>query len=601
MEGYSIKPLARTQIPRSHIVLAVESRLGGDRAGYEQTWRIGALEAWRNGSGPNADRPQLAFDDPGDLWRVVSQLLAVRGVTFLWCHDLSWTSRVAAMFVWLPQLGWTLDAFNLIPGSGWLVWRKGRHTLKVFDTLSIWQTGMDGLARLFKMGRKPLPHMEARHEAWLSRVWQDRVILSVAVKAYLNWVRDNDLGSLAVTGSGQGWNAFRRRFLTHGVLIHDNQPLRRMEREAMWAGRTEAWWHGSILTQAVDEWDFTMAHNTIGRTELLPVLPTMPVGPGEDVGKLLSRKNSALLAEVEVCTPEPVVPCRGDSGIIWPRGSFTTTLWSPELSELLRAGADVRILTGHLYRTAPVLKAWGDWIAAQLDQDDINTPAWLRLLLKRWSNTVVGRFGMRYPQWDTIGRSPHCNAFAIPLWDIDTDETTLLMQAGHDMFEQTGVSEPRYAAPMVTGYVMSAMRAKLWRLMKRMPAQSLLYMDTDSVLTTDTWRQAMKVLAREPGFEGLRLKRSWDGFAIYGPRQIVTGEEVRFSGLPKNATRQGRHEFEGEIVESLEQALGHNALDRVRISRKRWSVEGRDTRRVGNGVGWTEAHYLEALGDNDAQ
>lgn len=433
----------------------------------------------------------------------------------------------------------------------------------------------------------------------MSRVWRDMRILQGAVESYLKFVEDNDLGPLAITGSGQAWAAFRRRFLRHGVLIHDNQPLRAMERRAMWAGRAEAHWHGAILTQQVDEWDFTNAYTNIGRHTRVPVFPMREVSESESLESLLGKSNRALLAEVEVDTDAPVVPCLGDGGIIWPTGKFTTTLWTPELVELVRTGAIVSIRKGFLYQTAPLLSEWAEWVLNCLRQPDAVVPAWMKVVIKRWGNTLVGRFGMRYPQWELIGRSGRSDAFAIPLWDIDTDETHTLMQAGYQMFEQSGVTEPRHCAPMVTGYVMSTMRAILWRLMARIPREALLYVDTDSVLTTDAWRSKMEIIAAHPEFQGLRLKRSWDGFAIYGPRQIVTGDEVRFSGLPKTAERVGRHTFEGEITESLEQALGHNALDRVRMSRKRWDVQGKDTRRIGPSVGWTEPLHVNLLGGND--
>lgn len=599
MDGYGIKSLTRTHIPDTHIIMSVESRLGGDKAGYEQRWRCGAVQVVRHKKGFLETEEALAFEDIDAMWDIICAKANRRGVTFLWCHDLSWTARVSAAFIQLPQRDWKLTAFNLVPGSGWLVWRKGRCTLKFFDTMSIWQTGMDGLAKLFEMGRKPLPAVDARPETWMSRVWADRAIMLAAVRNYLSWVVTNDLGPLAVTGTGQAWSAFRRRFLTHGILVHSDIPLRAMEREAMWAGRAEAYWHGAILTQQVDEWDFTSAHNNIARTELVPVYPTRPVGQGADVSSLAYLPGLELLADVEVNTPQPVVPLRTGNGIVWATGEFRTTLWGPELRELLRAGASVHLRNGHLYKSAPALHAWGSWISAHLSGGGNDIPAWIKAIIKRWGNTLVGRFGMRYPEWENIGWSPRSDAFAIPLWDVDTDEEHLLMQAGHELFEQVGVSDPRYCAPMVTGYIMSSLRAKLWRLMSAMPPMSLLYVDTDSVLTTDAWRPHMRAISRSPDFEGLRLKRTWDGFAIYGPRQIITGNEVRFSGLPKTATRVGRHDFEGEVTESLGQALGANALDRVRISRKRWTVEGRDVRRNGPAVGWTEPLHVEMLGGND--
>jgi hypothetical protein len=468
-----------------------------------------------------------------------------------------------------------------------MVWRRKKHTIKVCDLLTIWPHAIERLGTWFGLGRKETPSHDAPWHEWQAHVTRDREILVTAVRAYIDWVKTNELGPLAVTGNAQAWKAFRRRFLTHGVSVHADEHLRPLERRAMWTGRAEAHWRGSLLREVVDEWDFTMAHNEIGRTMAVPVMPDMPLATWDVAMYYLGRPEFTVLVEVDIETSVPCVPTVRGDGILWPVGRFRTTLWGPELSVAMDSGAHIRLVRGWSYRVAPVLMGWADWITAHMGADDHVVPAWQKDILKRWSNILVGRFGMRYPKWVKVGRSPKSTVSVAAQSDTDGADLGTLIQIGHDLWQEAGFSEPHDTAPMVTGFVMSAMRARLWNLMQAMPPQALLYVDTDSVLTLDAHRKAMARLARRPEFKGLRLKRSWNGLSIYGPRQLVTGQEVRVSGLPKSAQRLGRTEFEGEVTESLIEALRAGHPGAVHSVPRQWAIAGVDTRREGTGFGWT--------------
>jgi hypothetical protein len=582
-----IKPLTQTAIPRSHMVLAACSLLGGDRSGYTQTWRRGAL--WLR---HETDRGAVTYTRrshavQGALWADVGKHANRHGLSFLWVHDLQWTARVSGMLDHLPAMGWRLDAFALNPGASWMVWRRNRHTIKVVDLLSVWPHSIERIALWFGAGRIDPPAHDASDMAWMAHVGRDRDILVTAVEAYLEWVAANELGTLAVTGNAQAWKAFRRRFLVYGISVHHDRDLRALERRAMWTGRAEAYWRGSLLREVVDEWDFTMAHNEICRSHALPVIPHLPVTSDQDMRGWLADPHYTVLAEVDIETDTECVPAFSGDSIIWPVGRFRTVLWGPELAIALDECHSVRLVRGWTYRTEPVLRGWADWIAAHMEADDHVVPAWQKDILKRWSNILPGRFGMRYPRWVKVGQSGTSTVSVATLNDGTGDELGSLVQIGHDLWEERGWSEPRDSAPMITGYVMSAMRAKLWRLMRAMPPKALLYVDTDSVLASDSHRKAMRRLARRPEFAGLRLKRSWDGLSIYGPRQLVTGQEVRVSGLPKSAQRLGRTEFEGEVTESLLEALKAGHPGAVHSVARQWDITGVDVRRAGTGFGWT--------------
>lgn len=592
--GHEIKPLLRTAIPRRHLFLSARSRLTGGRYGWSEEWRCAQVRAWTASAAGREAGYVRNFDTDSTLWATVTDFAKASGVTFLWVYDLSWTGRITGMFDLLPRLGWQLDALSLNPGAPWLVWKRRGATLKVVDMLSIWPHSLDRIGQFFGMARKDKPDEEGAFLQWISACSRDVDIMEMAAWAYMDWIVADNLGSLAVTGNSQAWTAFRRRFMTHGILVHEDKELREAERRAMWTGRCEAYWHGALLRQVVDEWDFSSAHTHIARHEAVPVFPIEAVDATQPIETHLGNAGRILLAEVDINADRPIVPTLLDGGIVWPTGVFTTTLWEPELRRAQDAGHIVRMRRGWHYRSAPALRDWARWLLANLTGPDSDCPAWKKDILKRWGNVLIGRFGMRYPKWEKLGVSTAIDCYCVPCMDADGGEETLLMQVGHQLWQQIGMTEPNNSAPAITGYVMSAMRAKLWDLIETMPADALLYVDTDSILTTDAWRRYMEARSSDPRFDGLRLKRSWDGFAIYGPRQLVTGTEVRMAGIPKNAQRTERHTFVGETIESIPTAFAARVVNAVRITPRQWTVEGVDNRRVGHRVGWTEPVHIEA-------
>lgn len=590
-----IKPLYATNIPKSWIVLTASSLLGGDRSGYSQTWRrASALLHKENSNGAVKDWCR-AYDTQAALWGDIHRWCNQGGMTFLWVHDLQWTARVSGMLEHLTAMDWRLDAFALNPGSSWMVWRRGRCTIKVADLMSVWPHGLDRLGAWFGIGRKEMPNASASWQAWDSYTTRNRDIMVRALESYMSWVQDNELGTLAVTGNSQAWKAYRRRFLTHPVLAHHDEALLDMERRAMWTGRCEAYWRGSLLREVVDEWDFTMAHNGIAASTPLPTMPLHPLASDALPEFWFRHPNYAVLAEVEVDTDVPCIPMARNGSILWPVGRFRTVLWSPELRIALDECTSVRLVRGWAYRTELCLGGWADWVTARMEADDYAVPPWEKDILKRWSNIIVGRFGMRYPKWRRVGRSDQATLSAATLTDGTGADLGAIVQIGHDVWEQSGWTLPHDHAPAITGYVMSTMRAKMWELSQHIHQEALLYMDTDSILVPDHYRSTMDLITRHGDFQGLRLKRSWEGLSIYGPRQLVTGDAVRVSGLPKLAERLGRNEFEGEVTESLLEALKSGRMGHVHSVARQWKIEGEDTRRQGTGFGWTKPFRVNEI------
>lgn len=578
-----------TRLPRRHVIFDTEARIERLGRGHEQTWRLGVAQFATGVKNGKTKRHEKAYATPTDLWEDIVAFADRDGRTIVWSHNIAYDARISDVFRILPSLGWRLVAHNITSRNTWLEWRRERSTILMIDSMSVFNTTLAQIGKWFGIGKIQMSLDCDSDTAWRDRCHGDVQILSHAVLAYLSWLESEDMGNWQVTGAGQSWATFRHKFLTHKMVAHDDEEALKVERRALWAGRCEAYWKGEINAQTVHEWDFTNAYATIARDYPVPVRLLGPMPRNYDWHRIIQSAHSALLAEVRIHTEMPCVPTQWEGRILWPVGVFTTTLWDPEIKAAIASGARVEIIRGWLYRKNPALKEWGTFLLDRLAQPDDVVPAWQKAVLKHHGRALIGRMSMTYNQWDEFGTAPDSCVKRMRMWDESEDREYDLMQVGNTVWQDNGRVEWSQSMPMVTGYVQSIARVKIWDVLNALPERVALYVDTDSILVTQQHLAAVDAVARTIADGQLRLKRSWDGFAIYGPRQIVTGYQVRVSGVPRAAEHVARGRYDGEVWDGLATSIRGGRADRVVTRDRTWHITGVDRRRSGEAPGWTEA------------
>lgn len=583
-----VRPNEINRMPRRHIILDSEARQSRAAGGFEQHWRLACATFRSQEKGRPLQRRTDTFTDPETLWQAVNDFTSKRGRTVLWAHNLGYDVRITDALTALPAMGWRLDGHNLAPRGTWLTWRREDRSLTMVDTAAIWPTTLGEIAHWFGMAKTPLPAEGAPDSEWREHCLRDVEITETAVVAYLGWLESEGMGNWQLTGAGQSWAAFRHNWLTHRMLVHADRDALEAERAAMWTGRCEAYWRGRITHGKVHEWDLEAAYARVARRVNVPTRLIGQVGVTHPWRKSLADPELAVLAEVTVTTDLPTVPTRVDGRIAWPVGTFTTTLWSPELALLAETDAKVSVHRAWLYRAEPALRAWAQWILDRLARTDDDVPPWQRKILKHWSRALIGRFAMSYTQWEELGQLETPAMWRAQTED-DVDGTEYqTMALGRQVFRSVGTVEWDQSMPQVTGYVMAACRAQLWRIMAALPADCPLYVDTDSILCQGSWYGVVADVAASEVGDGLRLKQEWDSAEILGPRQLVTGPKTRISGVKHGAQRVARDLWAGQVWESAEQAVAQRRPDRVMVTDRAWRVAGLDRRRLAGLEGWTD-------------
>lgn len=571
--------------------LDTEAHRERERRSESQRFRLGvaAFDTRRHDVHEWKERDWLRATDTSSLWAWITKRCKAKSRTVLVAHNLSYDLRVSNAFVELPALGWRCVFIRLDDGQASCIWRLENRTLVMIDSLSWLPVNLARLGELVGLRKVDLPDDDDSEEAWFERCVRDVEILAEVWRRIMTWLEVDDLGQWKPTGAGQSWQAFRHRFMTHDLLVHEDDDARAAERESTMTGRCEAWKHGELDGGPFMEWDFITQYARIGAECGIPIkLAGELTRPTLD-GVLQMARTRVVLCEIEVTTSEPTLPHRSDTGILWPVGTFTTTVWDNELRVALDRGARVNVQRAWVYRRAPALSAFCTWVLSGLDGSRGDVDPIVRVALKHWSRSLIGRTAAQWSRWHVIGSSPTPGVALGTCHDATTGESFRLLQVGNELSRADAHKENPDAMVAVMAWVMAEARVRLWHVMESAGLEHVVYVDTDSVIVDAIGDQALERAA----WPGLRVKGVYDSLQVFGPRQIVPGGRLRAAGVPRGAVPVGGDVWEGEVWSGLARSLSEGEADSVRVALRRFRLKGTDRRRAHVSGGGTEPFRLE--------
>jgi len=588
-----IQPLTSDGQPARHVIFDCEATIDRDANTETQRWAVGAVAVlrWSDAGVRKIAGPEVA-ESPKQLWQTIVAEHRGGGRLVAWAHNLAYDLRVSRALELLPRMGWRLAGIVPPDHGGWASFKSDRGTLLLCDLTAWVNAPLTRIAADLQLDRVLEPSANGRTHALTLRCVRDVQITTAAVAEIMEYVRSNGLGPFRPTGAGQCHAAWRRRFLTMPVVPHDDTVALAHERRAMWTGRCEAWRWGSVDQGELAEFDLNLAYCRLAAREQVPVELHRQVDRPTLDQYLRWRMAGGVMARVTVTTGLPLVPCEDGDRIYWPTGCFQTVLWQPEIDLLLAHGATVEFEAAWLYTRRPALRAFAEWLIDHLEGPDAAERPVTRRMLKHWSRAIVGRMALRYRSWEWAGRTAEPDLGLMALLELPSGQVTEQLQVGRDIFELAALTEAQSSVPMVTGWVMSACRAELWRLIELAGPVNVAYMDTDSLIVTAAGARRLTDGRVDVVGLPLGIRGTYSRATIHGPRQLDLDTASRFAGVPRRSVRRGPLEFDAERWSSIRTSLASGRPDTVTVEHVPVKVTGKDMRRIHLPGGWTAPHYI---------
>lgn len=577
--SHYLSALKTTATPKRLLWLDCAATSTKDKGLWVQKWNGAAFGTthWTRTNKVRTDTLK-PYTDPLEMWQAVDQFCRKRRQV-MFAYDLAQQLRISTGLLQLPALGWHLDKIVLERTAGWARFTDHDRTLVMCDLRSWCPVEFGALAADVGFGEA------SRREAYAGAtygvdvsMWRAGVIRDATLQI-LNWIEGEDLGQFRPTGSGQSYSAYRRRFMHHRLLVHDDTARIDAERAGMWTGRCEAWRHGTLRSGPYVEYDMHAAYCTIGRDCDIPIVAA-GVMRKPTVKRLENyMERYSVLSHVTVSTDIPCVPTRVGGRTVWPVGTFDTWLYDPEIRLALQYCNKVEPHTTYLYHRAPALRDFCTWVLEGLKPQTQVYGLVPKRVLKHWSRCLVGRLGLRYRSWERFGSQPDADLRLVTYIDIEEGTSTDMLIAGYDRFVLADMSESVDSLPQIPGWIMSECRRRLWEGMLAVGFGSVVYVDTDSIIA----RQGSFVGDWTGSMNGQPVewtqKGNYSRMVIHGPRNLVCEDARRVSGLPLRARQVAPLEFTGQVMRSIKESMRAGELDRVTEIPRRFVLDAPDLRR----------------------
>lgn len=347
-----------------------------------------------------------------------------------------------------------------------------------------------------------------------------------------NYLRDGG-GHWRATAAQLSHQTWRRSHYTHPVLAHENVDAHRLERDALFGGRAEVNFFGTIgdppgldssesagpppasdavLDGPVYVYDVRSQYPAILRDRPFPIaLDRIKINP--TIKSLESHlKHDAVIARVEIETPSPDYPVRLGGGVrvsraetkagykrseekksqqvCFPIGTYWTTLCGPELLHAIRHDRIRRVGLMAVYQSAPAFHSFAKFMIGNRRIAQENGDPSGSALSKLLANSFVGKFASKGGGWRTVAeKAPPERWGEWPEVDAESGEVISWRSLSGVSQRWHPVPTGPVGIPSIFAYCTSYGRLQLLEMIESAGAREWLWCHTDGIALTSLGHQ----------------------------------------------------------------------------------------------------------------
>ncbi len=460
----------------------------------------------------------------------------------------------------------------------------------VVDTLNYFSVTLADLGESCGKPKLPEPSIYDDNLSWFADCERDVEIIFDTFCGLQQWISENDFGMFRYTASSQAMSAFRHRFMKRDIYFHDDPDVKKLERSGYFGGRSEVWKLGKI-NETVHQFDVNALFPSVMRCGMFPnLLDRFELRP-----ELLELRPAIdwerSIAQVEVESNDAIYPVRTTRGVIYPTGTFQTTLAGPELVQAIATGSVRRVGAWAEYKVDQLFTLWVDelWALRQRYKAEGN------LLYHRFTKGLMvglyGKFAQLSPDWvnvpDTLANLPWTS------WqerDWHSGDMIPYRSFGYQTQKWTEKKEIQHTFVAISAFVTAAARMYMNKIRETIGARHCLYQGVDGVVVTDTGRGRLEAagLVRPNEIGYLRHELTTDSGEINGVSDYRLGDKVVISGRPEFNRISKLAEGMQSRVHAISHLFSGGAVNYLLEERFNWRRVGSYWKGVEGPGGWVK-------------
>lgn len=543
-----IPPIEKNRIPKRFIVFDSEAyRLGFDSGVEVQSLRLGvACYVKLDKSCKPLEYIWLDFQDLGGLLSFIEDKTRKDNTLYIYAHNLKYDLQLTGLLTGLIGRGWGSSLFVAEDPPTFIRLKRGRMTIMLVDTFNYWQFSLAKMGEQLGLAKLPMPLEGANNKEWFTYCKRDVEVLTRYLLSFMFFLIENDLAPLGLTLASQAFRAYRHKFMSHEIIIHNDQRALILEREGYSGGRVEAFFIGEVKDRELYKLDVNSMYSYVMNDNVYPVR-LYSYSENIPLTRLEHLLNTYyVIARVQLTTLEPVYPYKLNGKLVFPVGSFETVLHHSELAHGLKNDHIQAIKGVAIYDRQPIFQDYVAYFYALKCQAEENHNPILRFQAKLFLNSLYGKFGQREVISEIQDNPGPVEYKRLTGFSEALNRTVEINYLGNKIEIRYTGNESQYSFPGIAGAVTANARVYLWHLITIAGPGEVLYCDTDSLVVTRLGLDRLEPYLDPVRLGALKIEGNSSMFKCLGPKDYIFGEEIKHKGIPKQAVTMGPNLFSYE-------------------------------------------------------
>lgn len=596
--------------------------------------RLGVAIAVRLEKGIISRRKVCRFTTTDEFWSFVSERCHQRLPLWAFAHNLPFDLSILGFWKRLNNrlFGFSKDEIDFQPGvlkdgdtrkfQGLFIDSDpptviGVHNsrgqrINFVDSLNYWRLPLSKLGDSIGVAKLGMPVWEADDSDWFDYCERDVEVLEQSILKLIDWHTAHDLGQWGFTQAQMSMQAYRHRFMPVGIELHENAPVKQLERASYYGGRLELFYRGKVR-EKVYCLDVNSMYPHLMRERSYPRELIASSCEGKIVDLTPESLTAEHIAEVLIDSDTETFPLRTKAGTIYPRGRYWTTLAGPELTRAKSTGSVVCVGRWALYSLRNLFREYVDFFYSQRQLARQSGNSVEDLFCKIFMNSLYGKFGQKTPAWSdcpdslvpgdegctTLNRNQldAIGAFEAVLagnqwewFDADSGEEWTLRKVGHHWQIKTERKEHPKAFPAIAAFVTAYGREMVNHLRHVAGVENTYYVVTDAVFVNQNGFDRLDSSGWvDPAKLGkLSVDAESDEAEFTAIHHYEVGQKVKFGSRKSKAIDLGNGRVKETHFEGLASLIKRPADGTVKI----YDVEKQFKREYTRGTikpdGWIE-------------
>jgi hypothetical protein len=489
----------------------------------------------RNDDGYLVVKREIEFYTAADFWHWVDRRCKKKSTTYLVAHNMTFDLAVVNAFSEFPRHGWDLGSFYSKGMVSIFRWKKDDARLVGLDNGNFFAGKLETWGERLNYPKLDIDFDTCTDEELLTYCHRDVDIMVELWRMWIDFLDSNRCGSFKPTVSSTAFNTWRHRFMPDRVHIHTDDLATHLERSAYKGGRTECLWVGRRDDGPFYYMDVNNMYGYVLANCEFPSGLWNSIPKADPYQLAYKLRRHSVIAEVLVDVTEPWFPYRLGVHTCYPVGEFWTTLTTSELKLVIDNGwlRDVRAMAW--YRSAPLFADYVNEFTDLRHHYDRNDNKGFSKICKLLVNGLYGKFGQRGMKQEIIGQ---CDPDKMGRETVYDEEHNILFDQVYlagQIFKESKSGEAFHSFPAIAAHVTAEARLYLFQLAKKVPENSLFYMDTDSLLVDHKGYEALSAYLESETMGMLKVETTSPWLEINAPKDYKLEGRSKTKGVKLNA------------------------------------------------------------------